>query len=122
MSYEPIYPDASTEPLEIIRSNECEYHIGSLSTSRFQALWNEIERLRSERQYQAEVMEEVRKVLEPFAKAGKIIDGPFGPALFAEDDMAFKSGCAWSENGVSRTITWGDFRAARALLSKLGVE
>lgn len=41
------YDDASTEPLEIIRANECESHVGSLSTRRFRALWNEIERLRS---------------------------------------------------------------------------
>jgi hypothetical protein len=39
------YPNASTEPLEIIRVNECEANPG-LATSRFQALWNEIERLR----------------------------------------------------------------------------
>lgn len=59
---------------------------------------------------------ELRAALEPFATAGRIIDGPFGPALFAEDDMAFQSGCAWSENGERRTITWGDFRRARASL------
>jgi hypothetical protein len=40
------YPNASTEPLEIIRANECEAD-PSLTTKRFQALWNEIERLRS---------------------------------------------------------------------------
>ena len=41
------YPRASTEPLEIIRANECEADV-SLATSRFQALWNEIERLQTE--------------------------------------------------------------------------
>jgi len=40
------YPNASTEPLEIIRINECEA-APNLATKRFQALWNEIERLRS---------------------------------------------------------------------------
>jgi hypothetical protein len=44
------YPNASTEPLEIIRVNECESDPGSLATKRFQALWNEIERLRAELQ------------------------------------------------------------------------
>lgn len=38
------YPNASTEPLEIIRANECEADL-NLATKRFQALWNEIERL-----------------------------------------------------------------------------
>ena len=41
------YPDASTEPLEIIRVNECEAD-PDLATKRFQALWNEIERLRQD--------------------------------------------------------------------------
>lgn len=40
------YDTASTESLDIIRSNECEARPG-LATSRFQALWNEIERLRA---------------------------------------------------------------------------
>jgi hypothetical protein len=61
--------------------------------------------------------EKLAKALEKFAKAGQVIDGPFGPALFAEDDMAFQSGCAWSENGVRTTITWGDFRRARSVLA-----
>lgn len=65
---------------------------------------------------------ELREALEPFATAGRIIDGPFGPALFAEDDMAFQSGCAWSENGERRTITWGDFRRARRLAEQEGTE
>lgn len=39
------YPNASTEPLEIIRLNECEADPG-LATQRFQACFNEIERLR----------------------------------------------------------------------------
>lgn len=43
----PTYDRASTEPLEIIRVNECETDVGSLATNRFRALWNEIERLRS---------------------------------------------------------------------------
>ena len=40
------YPHASTEALNIIRSNECDAQ-DNLATSRFQALWNEIERLQS---------------------------------------------------------------------------
>lgn len=62
--------------------------------------------------------EKLAAALEKFAKAGQVIDGPFGPALFVEDDMAFQSGCAWSENGVRTTITWGDFRRARSALSE----
>ena len=62
--------------------------------------------------------ERLREALEPFAKAGKVINSPFGPALFAEDNMAFRSGCAWTENGEIKTITWGDFRAARAAIDK----
>lgn len=40
------YPNASTEPLEVIRVNECDASQG-LATARFQALWNEIERLQA---------------------------------------------------------------------------
>lgn len=43
-----MYDTASKEPLDVIRANECEASPG-LATSRFQALWNEIERLRAER-------------------------------------------------------------------------
>lgn len=67
----------------------------------------------------ADAIERLMKALEPFAKAGRVVDGPFGPALFCEDDMAFQSGCAWSENGERRTITWGDFRRARAALDAI---
>ena len=45
MDPDALYPGASTEPLEIIRSNECNAQQG-LATSRFQALWNEIIHLR----------------------------------------------------------------------------
>jgi hypothetical protein len=65
-----------------------------------------------------ESVELLRKALEPFAKVGKLIDGPFGPALFAEDAMAFQSGCAWTEDGERHTLTWGDFRRAREALSR----
>jgi hypothetical protein len=54
-----------------------------------------------------------REALEPFATVGKVIDGPFGPALFADDDQAFQSGCAWKEDGETKTLTWGQFRRAR---------
>ena len=43
----PRYLDASREPLVVIRSNECDSELGSLSTRRFQALWNEFDRLRA---------------------------------------------------------------------------
>jgi hypothetical protein len=38
----------SDEPLEIIRANECESQVGSLSTKRFRRLWNEIVDLRAQ--------------------------------------------------------------------------
>lgn len=78
---------------------------------------DEIIALRTRAEEAEKRCEELEAALKPFATAGQIIDGPFGPALFAEDDMAFQSGCAWSENGVRKTITWGDFRRARAALS-----
>jgi hypothetical protein len=57
------------------------------------------------------------EALEPFATVGKIIDGPFGPAIFINDDDAFQSGCAWTVNGERKTLTWGNFRQALAALS-----
>lgn len=36
----------SDQPLDVIRANECESELSSLSTSRFRRLWNEIEDLR----------------------------------------------------------------------------
>lgn len=64
-------------------------------------------------------LEALEAGLEPFAKMGRLIDGPFGPRGGAgtPDGGAFVSGGAWSENGKSRTVTWGDFRRAAALLS-----
>lgn len=40
------YQNASDEPLEAIKTNTCDAGGSSLATKRFQALWNEIERLR----------------------------------------------------------------------------
>lgn len=61
----------------------------------------------------AAYIERLEAALEPFAKVGDIIAGPFGPALFRGEDDAFQSGCAWTENGERKTLTWGDFRRAR---------
>lgn len=61
----------------------------------------------------AAYIERLEAAIEPFAKVGDIIDGPFGPALFRGEDDAFQSGCAWTENGERKTLTWGDFRRAR---------
>lgn len=58
----------------------------------------------------------LREALRPFSVVGAIVDGPFGPALFVDDEMGFKSGCAWTENGETKTLTWGDFRRARTAL------
>ena len=60
------YPLASEEPLDIIRRNECEAPM-SLVTSRFQALWNEIERLRAE-SARASGAPDVRAILERAAE------------------------------------------------------
>jgi len=73
----------------------------------------EITRLQAENASLREQVEKAREALEPFAKVGKLIDGPFGPALFADDDGAFQSGCGWTEDGEKKTLTWGDFRRAR---------
>lgn len=64
-------------------------------------------------------LEAARETLEPFATVGRIIDGPFSPALFADNDSAFSGGCAWSEDGQAKTLTWGNFRRACAVLAKL---
>jgi hypothetical protein len=42
-----LYPDASTEPLDVIEANECHYQVGRLCTSRFRRLFNEIRQLRT---------------------------------------------------------------------------
>lgn len=58
---------------------------------------------------------ELVAALEPFATMGRMLDGPFAPALFQDDDP-IGVGAAWKENGETRTITFGDLRrAARAL-------
>lgn len=63
---------------------------------------------------------EAEKALVPFASAGAVIDGPFGPALFPDDATAFSSsGCHWTENDEHKRITWGDFRAARSALAAI---
>lgn len=60
-----IYTDfVSTEPLDIIRCNECEYRTETLVTKRFRAFWNEIERLRAIEKR----VEKLEKALQPFAK------------------------------------------------------
>jgi hypothetical protein len=64
-------------------------------------------------------LEEARGALEVFAKVGSLIEGPFGPALFVGHDHAFKSGCSWTENGEKKTLTWGQFRRARATLATI---
>lgn len=62
---------------------------------------------------QAEAM---RKALEPFAALGRLIDSAYGPRT-APDDGVFQSGAAWRQaDGSSRTLAWGDFRAARHAL------
>jgi hypothetical protein len=58
------------------------------------------------------------EALEPFAKLGRMLDGPFAPALF-KDDQPIGLGAAWSENGEPRTITFGDLRRAAAVRSIL---
>jgi hypothetical protein len=60
---------------------------------------------------------ELYEALEPFAKLGRMLDGPFAPALFKDAD-AVGFGGAWSENGEPRTVTFGDLRRAAAALAK----
>lgn len=58
----------SDEPLDLIRSNECESQVGSLCTKRFRALWNEIERLRAIEAALSQP-ETVREAVEALEKA-----------------------------------------------------
>lgn len=66
----------SDEPLHIIRVNECESDLTSLSTKRFRTLWNEIERLRAERDAAARDMRERCKAVatERLASLEKLRD------------------------------------------------
>ena len=73
-----------------------------------------IERLTRERDALAARVTELEAVLAPFAAVGRLIAEPFGPALFKEDDAAFGGGCAWTVDGETKTLTWGDFRTALA--------
>ena len=52
----------------------------------------------------------IEAAAEPFATVGRMIGGPFGPALFPDDEMAFRKGCTWSEDGEKHILTWGYFR------------
>lgn len=63
----------------------------------------------SERQRHAEVMEEVRKVLEAFAKAADGVGTIWDDAKPIQD---LRHACA--------SVTIGNLRATRTLLSKLG--
>jgi hypothetical protein len=65
----------------------------------------------------ADRIEALEKALEPFARMGWLLDGPFDTALF-RDDQAVGLGGAWRENGETRTITFGDLRLAATLLNK----
>ena len=58
------------------------------------------------------------EALRPFAKMGKMLEGPFAPALFKDED-SFVSGGAWRENGEVRTLTFGDLRRAYFTLAQL---
>lgn len=61
-------------------------------------------------------VEEAEGAIRPFAKMGKLLDGPFGPALFKDEDTIGVGG-AWSENGKPRSITFGDLRKAAQWLA-----
>lgn len=65
------------------------------------------------------LLAEAGECLKPFATVGVIVDGPFGPALFKEDEDAFTSGCAWTENGETKTLKWGQFRKAADLARRI---
>lgn len=109
-----MYETASTEPLDIIRANECEARPG-LATSRFQALWNEIERLRAEnRALRTNVVndrceiERLRAALKPFAVIGlDVLESHPGwaNAVFAGEWCGYR-------------LTYVQFEAAAAIVSK----
>lgn len=85
---------------------------GSLSPHAIDGLADSFSRLiLSERQRQAELMEEVRKVLEPFSQmAGE---------MFARNWNAGDLAIALDNPDRANRVTAGDFFAARALLSRL---
>jgi hypothetical protein len=59
--------------------------------------------------------EELKAALKPFATLGGMLDGPFAPALFKDEDSA-GIGAAWRENDEPRFVTFGDLRRARKAL------
>jgi len=71
----------------------------------------------------AACIREMVEALEPFAEAGRNIDGfnVFAPALFPDEDVAFSA--TWRVNGEPGCLVWRDFRrAARTLPPAPGAE
>lgn len=66
---------------------------------------------------EAEV-ERLKAALEPFKIVGDLIERQRASGTFdREDEEPFNSGMAWTKDGQKRTLTWGDFRRARAALT-----
>ena len=67
--------------------------------------------------------EKLREALRPFAKAAGIIEWTEKVTHQSFDGNApFKSGLAWQEDGETRTLTYDDFRRARAALKEKASE
>lgn len=58
----------------------------------------------------------LREALTPFAALGEMLGGMFGTALFKDADVV-PFADTWSENGETRTISYGDLRRAYAVWS-----
>lgn len=65
-----------------------------------------------------QLLEAAREALRPFAAMGKLLESPFAPALFRDEDPIGMGG-AWRENGETRTITYGDLRRTRHLAEQI---
>lgn len=83
--------------------------------------WTLIERFseaKSQVQALQSALDEALEVLKVFRTVARFIDSNWynGPK---DDRSTFRSGLAWVENGIKKTLTIGDFRRASALYDRL---
>jgi len=61
---------------------------------------------------------ELEEALRPFSELGKMLVGTFPEVIFRDDELASFGAGKWIDNGVERSVTYGDFRRASSVLSK----
>jgi len=101
-----MYDNASTEPLELIRANECDHpNSNDLATMRFRAFWNEIERLTSDYKaarlkidYQGLEIERLRAALD------SLIPGYEQFIIWAQERRVFNLKQAYEHLGRAKAI------------------